>query len=925
MNMRNLTGKAAILSAAICAAVLPSYATPNALVHRWPFDINYSAETQANHLKAYNDVITGTAPVNRWGVCDGQKTAPLESVPGKLVLNGTGGWGAGSMAIWGPLGLTDATFEIWANNDTHVNNACMITYSDTGWNSTSPANEFGLQWCAGTTDISGLWVKSSNTDRFAAAGAFSPYTMGKEYYYAVTFHDKGDGSTDITWQRRDPMTGRLEKSGSGNAPNWTLGCVVDSATLNLAIYKQSSIGDARGTYNEVRVWNGVLSADQMAANACMGPDVIADSSVVGAGTSGFGLAPDAVFNVYEDFTTAGTVTLGAGSKIRFHESAVFTAAGFVLPSGTLDDYVDADRDRFYVEISGNVITVMEKTAAVSASWTANGVAGDVTDTANWNCVDLHGDPIVAVPSSVTAVTIAGSGLNLQAPADTPLDAASVTLGACSLGTDCDWRGFAVAPSLASGSMNLNGHRLYLSSVTAGASEAKFSGSGELWLDTPAGRSASFSSWLYKGYSAFKYGAGDLLVTGCMAVGYGGTTSFVHGGGTTTVNGWIVLGYYNNAAGRGTMTVTNGTVIVKDSIHMGYALNKDAYGTLNVGPGGIVNVDFSGKKLYFNNKNSVMNVYDGGKVIGTVRNNISGGVLTYSSSGGTIQGTFENNGQMVIRDCTTTMTKLQNLASKTMTITDATVATTLNNSGRLTTGGNVGLWSVEVDGNGVFAVGGNTALTGYLSIGHTSQNVGTCSVVNSTLSVADTLYVGFGGTGHLDVGSGGDVTATPAFGLQVKEGSLSVHDGGAASVRQLYRQGSGAVTVTFNDGVLKPTSDTTGTYATEFIKNLNDFNVGVGGMAIQTTGKNLGMKGCTVKVVPGGKITITGGGTFTFSNTTLRLTAKPTAGRCVFAETDGTLSGLPTFDDTFETGRQLKMSADGKCLYLAPRGFMIIVK
>ena len=676
----------------------------------------------------------------------------------------------------------------------------------------------------------------------------------------------------------------------------------------------------------MRIWKGALSDDQLTANVFMGPDVAAPGTVVG--NAGFDLAPGATFHVYGDFTTAGTVTLGEGSKIQFDAEAVFTAGSFSLPSGTLADYIVADPGAYETPvISGNTITVTQKSLVVAtASWTGGGTAGDVTDPANWNCTDPYGDPITGVPASVTAVTIAGTGINLQAPVGTTLLADTITIGACTLGADCDWRGFPVTPSIASGSVNLNGHNLHLASLS-GANETKFSGttSGGLYLETPHGDTTTFSSWLYKGYDAHKTGAGNLDVSGSVSVGYGGTGSFVHGGGSTTVNSWMSIGHYNNAAARGTATVTNGTLVVKDSIHLGYPAGKDAYGALDVGPGGIVNVNFSGKKLYFNNSNSSLSVRDGGKVIGTVINNIGGVTMNFTSSGGTIQGTLENNSRAImnISDCTTTINTVKNDANATMTISNATVNGTLvATSGRLTTGGNVTVKHVQCNDDGVFAAGGNTVLNGYLSIGHNSNTAGSCTVANGSLTVKDTLYVGYGGTGHLDVGAGGVVTADPANGLVVKSGTMTVHDGGTVNARWFVDDDSRNCPVTFDGGVIKPTSNTTGNYATQFIKNVTDFTIGANGMTIDTTGKALSVVGTTFKTTTGTRaITVTNGGSVNLSGATFRLSAKPKSPFTLAAAESGSVftGALPTvtLSDGSAFPGTVKFSADNTAINVVP--------
>lgn len=213
------------------------------------------------------------------------------------------------------------------------------------------------------TDINrdAVWFKSGNVDRVKRNDSMAPYELGKEYYIAMTFNDNGDGSTTVHWQKRNAATGMLEKEDSAVVPNWRLSDVTSStATFSIGVWKTNAAKDACASYNEVRVWNGVLSEDQLAANASMGPDHYVPSYV-----TGFGLDAGTTFNVPETgFTATGTVRLGSGSKLRFDtanftaETVQFQAPNYEIPSGSLIDYVElTDATTYTATVSGTTITV----------------------------------------------------------------------------------------------------------------------------------------------------------------------------------------------------------------------------------------------------------------------------------------------------------------------------------------------------------------------------------------------------------------------------------------------------------------------------------------------------------------------------------------------------------------------------------------
>ena len=247
------------LVAAICttATSVLADALPSSLTHRWSFNSDE------------NDQITGAAPVNRW------TPSNISLSDGQVHFRGNS-WGGGSLHLGnGSLGSGDATVEIWATQDAIRNNSVIFSYSNNGWG-TSPTMDACMQWTVGT-DINKdwMWLKSDNVDRVKKGNTMAPYDLGKEYHIAMTFHDNGDGSTTVYWQKRDAATGMLEKQDRAVVANWTLSAVTAStATFAIGVWKTSAARDAYASYNEVRVWNEALSPAQLALNAKNGPNTI---------------------------------------------------------------------------------------------------------------------------------------------------------------------------------------------------------------------------------------------------------------------------------------------------------------------------------------------------------------------------------------------------------------------------------------------------------------------------------------------------------------------------------------------------------------------------------------------------------------------------------------------------------------------------
>ena len=208
--------------------------------------------------------------------------------------------------------------------------------------------------------------------------------------------------------------------------------------------------------------------------------------------------------------------------------------------------------------------------------------------------------------------------------------------------------------------------------------------------------------------------------------------------------------------------------------------------------------------------------------------------------------------------------------------------------------------------------------GAASTGRYEMTGGTCTAL--------LISVGRYGNGTLVV-SGPDTILTAADGVRVGlsnsgnngVGTVVVTNGGTIAVGSIYNAGNSAnqAFVTFDGGVVRAMDDNV-----SFLRNLANIDLKAGGLAIESDGHDLGISGCTFNVTPDAKISVTGGGEMTFTDTTVNLAERPRRG-FTLAETDGTFSGLPAFSGP--RGWKMRLSDDAKRIRILPPGFMMIVR
>ena len=222
-----------------------AYSVSTSLVHRWSFNGNLNDSQGGSTATKVGSNVT---------IADG-----------KAKLTGSGN-GAGSLKLGTNLLNTDAaTIEIWASQTAARNWARVFDYG------VDNTHYFCLTWSSGT-DIANDRAGTKNTTEVAVDTSMAPYKLGRQFHISATFERQRDGTTFVRWMRRDAATGVLQKSGTMTIPNGIQSISNPVLYLGHSFYTADS--DACAEYDEVRIWNGVLSDVQLSANANAGPDEI---------------------------------------------------------------------------------------------------------------------------------------------------------------------------------------------------------------------------------------------------------------------------------------------------------------------------------------------------------------------------------------------------------------------------------------------------------------------------------------------------------------------------------------------------------------------------------------------------------------------------------------------------------------------------
>ncbi|MBR0066351.1 MAG: hypothetical protein IJQ00_02045, partial [Kiritimatiellae bacterium] len=395
--------------------------TPVELTHRWSFTSDYS--DSVGTADAENPVGSGVS------VSDG-----------RAVL--AGGDNAGYLDLGeGVLGSGDATLEMWFEKlgspaswayafsyaaDGSSSDNMFALSTAWGWNSNSD-NGTGVSIVPVYMNIGGTWYGTTSS------GASTTYTLAYllpnlPQHISVTFKTNSDGSTTVRWMSRDAATGFLLKECSNTIPSWTL---ADASAFRLLLgrnpYGWSTVHTLNSQFDEVRVWNGVLTDEQLSANVLAGPDATFTDGIV-AGFDGMVVTPGEMFEVNGKtggygYWTDKCVTLRTGAKIRFNTTDYFgtglrfRAGGFVLPVGETDllSFVELDDAENYtvsLEDANTILVQLKDAIPHTSTWTGAtpSSAADLSNAANWTSVNAKGATVTAAPTAKTTAVIPAENL-----------------------------------------------------------------------------------------------------------------------------------------------------------------------------------------------------------------------------------------------------------------------------------------------------------------------------------------------------------------------------------------------------------------------------------------------------------------------------------------------------------------------------------
>ena len=241
-----------MLAAFVTGAAITSATAAPELVHRWSFNGNY------------NDSIggTGASTIGSAIAFNDGNTAVVMSGAG----NSTGSLNLGVNML--PTDVPEVTVELWVTHNGVKNWSRLL---DFGQNN---QNYLTLTFCQGTDgNKERIEIKKANATLFATDNSLTPYAIGTPYHVSVTFRAFSDGATEIRWMRRDVTKGAIEHAGSVIVPNWTIGGVT-SPNFFIGHSQYTADHDANATYDEVRVWKGMLTDDQLTASVLAGPDAL---------------------------------------------------------------------------------------------------------------------------------------------------------------------------------------------------------------------------------------------------------------------------------------------------------------------------------------------------------------------------------------------------------------------------------------------------------------------------------------------------------------------------------------------------------------------------------------------------------------------------------------------------------------------------
>ena len=302
------------------------------LAHRWSFNGDYSDSVGA---------LTAT-PTGSPTFSDGKLVLPGGSKGTANVDLGAGALSVGSDSI---------TIEIWARQNQALRYARIFDYYP--GDGSDKNNDIYMAWNTADNNYNTdkVEVKSGGSVKFNATNQLQPYSQGTMYHISMVISTNANGSTTVSYAKRNTTSGVVEKSYSNTINSWTLSdfhALAGSPHLHLgcSLWGES---DPKADYDEVRIWNGALGEDSLTLSAQKGPDATAaDIAEIAATTTTLPLkrtieiASGATLNLGGNTLTQpvlkgnGTIATGAGGSLVVSDKIVVNVGEYIEASGTID-------------------------------------------------------------------------------------------------------------------------------------------------------------------------------------------------------------------------------------------------------------------------------------------------------------------------------------------------------------------------------------------------------------------------------------------------------------------------------------------------------------------------------------------------------------------------------------------------------------
>ena len=337
------------------------------LVHRWSF-------TNGSLADSVGSIAARTV---------GSNTAGITAVDGQLTLPGGGHdvarieLGDGSTAVL-PNSAVGFTLEMWATLHAKTQNYDRMFSINRNWVNAESDNFFSLCWTTSNDQYDYFvahWKEWSDQGTWDVVSDPSfPHRVGREEHIAVVFAPgENGGNWTATLYRHDSESSQFVKGKTITSDNasWTPADVAETL-IALGYSYQSGNPDANASYNEVRIWNKALTADDLVRSAMLGPDAdfTGDSSLVKTGTGSLTLAAG---NAYAGPTRVlqGALALGAVETPTHRWSFTEGSCADSITGGNMD-YVGAT----FAENKATLPGAAHNTAFLQAA----GVLPDCTST-----------------------------------------------------------------------------------------------------------------------------------------------------------------------------------------------------------------------------------------------------------------------------------------------------------------------------------------------------------------------------------------------------------------------------------------------------------------------------------------------------------------------------------------------------------------